>query len=294
MKTVPRCVVIGATGYIGSQLFAAAAQGGEVLGTSSSAASSQHTHLNLAAPADFVERNIRPGEVVYLTAAISAPDVCASNPGWARQVNVVGTGEVIEQALRVGARVIFFSTDSVYGNQDVEFDESLPCRPVGEYASMKHEIEERFKGCAAFKSLRLSYVFSIEDKFTRYLRGCVRNGASAEIFDPFHRSVVYRADVVAGALRLAAQWDDVGEKTINFGGPEILSRHQFADYVRRAGLSDLRFEVMQPEPAFFQHRPRWIAMRSPILSRLLGRSPLSIDQAARIELASTNYLGGNN
>lgn len=288
MRNSPRCVVIGATGYIGSKLFAAAAQGGEILGTSSSAVCSQYTHLNLAAPADFVERNIRSGDVVYLTAAISAPDVCASNPGWARQVNVVGTGEVIEQALRVGASVIFFSTDAVYGDQNVEFDESLPCRPTGEYASMKHEIEERFKGSAAFKSLRLSYVFSSEDKFTRYLSGCVRSGAPAEIFHPLLRSVVYREDVVAGALGLAAQWDDVGEQNINFGGPEILSRVQFAEYVRGGGLSDLRFEVVHPEPAFFQHRPRSIAMRSPILSRLLGRSPLSIDQAARIELASTN------
>jgi dTDP-4-dehydrorhamnose reductase len=288
MKRFPRCVVIGATGYIGSQLFAAAAQGGEVLGTSSLAANSQHTHLNLAAPADFVERNIRPGDVVYFTAAISAPDICASNPGWARQVNVVGTGEVIEQALHVGASVIFFSTDAVYGNQDVEFDESLSCRPAGEYASMKHEIEERFKGNAAFKSLRLSYVFSSEDKFTRYLSGCVRNGTPAEIFHPFLRSVVYRADVVAGALGLAAQWDDVGEQNINFGGPDILSRLQFADHVRRAGLPDLRIEIVHPEPAFFQHRPRSIAMQSPILSRLLGRSPLSIEQAALIELASTN------
>jgi nucleoside-diphosphate-sugar epimerase len=285
MRTVPRYVVIGATGYIGSKLFATAAQGGEVLGSSSSAASSQFTHLNLATPADFVERNIRPGDVVYFTAAISAPDVCASNPGWARQVNVVGTGEVIEQALRVGASVIFFSTDAVYGDQDVGFDESLPCRPAGDYAAMKHEIEERFKGSAAFKSLRLSYVFSCEDKFTRYLRGCVRSGTPAQIFHPFLRSVVYRADVVAGALGLAAQWDDVGEQNINFGGPEILSRVQFAEYVRGAGLSDLCFEVVHPEPAFFQHRPRSIAMRSQILSRLLGRSPLSIDQAARIELA---------
>ena len=285
MKTVPRHVVIGATGYIGSKLFSTAAQTGEVLGSSSSAENSRYTHLNLAAPGDFVERNIRPGDVVYFTAAISSPDICASNPGWARQVNVVGTGEVIEQSLRVGASVIFFSTDAVYGDHDVEFDESLPCRPAGEYASMKHEIEERFKGSAAFKSLRLSYVFSSEDKFTRYLSGCVRSGTPAQIFHPFFRSVVYRADVVAGALGLATQWDDVGEQNINFGGPEILSRVQFVECVRGAGLSDLRFEVVHPEPAFFRHRPRSIAMRSPILSRLLGRSPLSIDQAARIELA---------
>ena len=288
MGAVSRCVVIGATGYIGSKLFAAAARRGIALGTSSSVASSQHAYLNLAAPANFVERNIHPGDVVYFTAAISAPDVCASNPDWARQVNVVGTGEVIEQALRVGASVIFFSTDAVYGDQGAEFDESLPCKPAGEYAVMKHEIEERFKGCAGFKSLRLSYVFSSEDKFTRYLSGCDKSGACAEIFHPFFRSVVYQADVVAGALGLAAKWGEVAAQNINFGGPEILSRVQFAEYLREAGLSELRIEVVNPEPAFFQNRPRSIAMRSPILNHLLGRSPLSIDQAARIELASTN------
>lgn len=287
MNTAPRGVVIGATGYIGSKLFSAAAQVGRVLGTSSSAASSQHTHLDLAAPGDFVERNIRAEDIVYITAAISAPDVCASNPEWARQINVVGTGDIIEQALRVGARVIFFSTDAVYGDQSVEFDETLPCRPAGEYALMKHEIEERFKGSTAFKSLRLSYAFSSEDKFTRYLSACARSGASAEIFHPFLRSVVYRADVVAAAVGLASKWDDVDEQNINIGGPEILSRVQLAEYIRSAGMMDLNFKVVHPEPSFFEHRPRLIAMRSPIMSRLLGRNPLSIDQAARIELAST-------
>ena len=65
---------------------------------------------------------------------------------------------------------------------------------------MKSEVEKRFLGNPFFKTIRLSYVFSREDKFTKYLVGCAQRDEEAELFHPFYRAIIHRDDVVEGAL----------------------------------------------------------------------------------------------
>jgi nucleoside-diphosphate-sugar epimerase len=155
---------------------------------------------------------------------------------------------------------------------------------------MKREVEQRFSGNASFKAIRLSYVFSREDKFSRYLIGCAERNEEADLFHPFFRAIVHRNDVVEGALALAEHWDDTPEQFINFGGPEVLSRVEFAECLQRDNFQHLQFKVTEPDESFFDKRPRIIAMKSPIFSRLLVRSPRSLCKAACIEFAPlTNF-----
>ena len=108
---------------------------------------------------------------------------------------------------------------------------------------MKHEVEMRFQGNPSFKTIRLSYVFSREDKFTDYLIGCASRNEEAELFHPFYRAIVHRDDVVDGALALAQRWDEFPQQVINFGGPEVLSRIDFAECLKRVALPNLRYRV---------------------------------------------------
>lgn len=279
--------IVGATGYVGSALFANANKVGSALGTSSSGGNDL-LPLRLDAPADFDYGEIHSGDVVLLTAAISAPDICAREHDRAWAVNVTGTSSFIQSVIDCGARVVFFSSDTVYGEREDAFDESVACNPAGEYAEMKCEVEQRFSGNASFKAIRLSYVFSREDKFSRYLAGCAERNEEADLFHPFFRAIVHRGDVVEGALALAACWDDVPEQVINFGGPQVLSRIEFAECLRETHLHDLRFKVTEPGADFFKNRPRVIAMRSPVFSRLLGRPPRSLCEAALLEFGSSS------
>jgi dTDP-4-dehydrorhamnose reductase len=148
--------------------------------------------LDLRQPDSFDIGRLLPGDVVCLAAAISSPDVCAREPEFARSINVVGTSRFVDRALERGARVIFLSSDTVYGERSQPFDESAPCVPAGAYAAMKHEVERQFIDRAGFKILRLSYVVSARDRFTRYLVSCAERGEEADIFDPFVRAVVRR------------------------------------------------------------------------------------------------------
>lgn len=277
--------LIGASGYIGRSIFDSIKKTENVYGTSV-AGGNGLLSLNLEAPEEFDYTLVSPGDVVFLSAAISSPDICARDYDRASSVNVTGTSSLIERFVDCGARVVFFSSDTVYGEREDEFDETATCNPAGEYAEMKREVELRFAGNASFKAIRLSYVFSREDKFTRYLAGCAERNEEADLFHPFFRAIVHRDDVVDGALALAARWSEVPEQIINFGGPQVLSRIEFAECLCRAHLHDLHFKVTEPGADFFKNRPRVIAMTSTIFSRLLGRPPRTLSEAVRLEFAS--------
>ena len=148
---------------------------------------------------------------------------------------------------------------------------------------MKHEVEKRFLSNPLFKAIRLSYVFSREDKFTKYLSGCAERGEEADIFHPFYRAIIHRDDVVEGALALAQRWEDFPQGIINFGGPAVLARTEFGEVLRDTALLNLRFRVTEPDAEFFKNRPRVIRMVSPILASLLGRPAHTLREAAVIE-----------
>lgn len=277
--------VIGGRGYIGAALFSSTPTDVVGLCTASSEAEGL-LRLRLEIPQDYANLSIDVGDIVFLTAAISAPDICTHEHDRAWAVNVIGTSSFIQSVINRGARVVFFSSDTVYGEREDEFDETAVSNPAGEYAVMKREVEERFAGNASFKAIRLSYVFSREDKFSRYLAGCAERNEEANLFHPFFRAIVHRDDVVEGLLALAKHWDEVPEQVINFGGPQVLSRIDFADCLREVYLNGLRFKVTEPGADFFKNRPRFIAMTSPFFAGLLGRPPRSLRDAARLEFAS--------
>jgi nucleoside-diphosphate-sugar epimerase len=274
--------VIGASGYIGKNLFDVSSSTFNTIGTSSSGSSGLLKFV-LNQPQDFDYNLIDVGDVVLLAAAISAPDRCASDPEYARAVNVTGTVEFIENACAKGANVIFFSTDAVYGEQAFPITEATPANPSGDYAVMKHQVESYFLGYNQFKSIRLSYVFSKHDKFTSYLVNCARSNEEAELFHPFCRAFIHRDDVIEGVLSLAMRWYDFPFNVINFGGQTVVSRIDYAEIVQSCHFPNLSFRVVQPSDEFFKNRPRIIAMDSDVLVQLLGRRQRSVNNALQME-----------
>ncbi len=277
-----KIIIVGASGYIGSKLLTEAKKISAALGTSSQGTESL-LRLRLDFPDEFNYDVLEPSDVVLLTSAISSPDVCGSDFNHAWSVNVTGTSTFISKVIAKGARLIFFSSDTVYGERMDDFTEMTHCNPAGDYARMKHEIEKRFIGNQSFKTIRLSYVFSIEDKFTKYLLACADRGDQADIYHPFYRAIVHRNDVTQGVLELARLWDDFPQSIVNFGGPDVIDRMEYAQGLRDSVLPTLRYRQIDPGEGFFINRPRNIQMRSPLLESLLGRTPRSFSEAVQLE-----------
>ena len=239
--------------------------------------------FDLTANAGVAETIFDAGDLVIVTAALSSPDVCMHEPARARAVNVDGAIRTIGAALTRGARVVFLSSDTVYGETQSPVDESTPPNPAGAYAGMKHEVEKRFADEAGVKMVRLSYVFSAHDRFTSHLIRCAETGEVVQIFHPFMRAVVHLEDVVDAILGIGSRWNSFAARIINLGGPQLLSLIDYAEILRDVALPNLRFSVTEPAEAFFTGRPRAIDMRSPIFEGILGRPARTLKDAAILE-----------
>jgi len=275
--------VVGSHGYVGRELLKSLRTRNVTVVSVSSRPTLGEYYLDLTQTGSFPYADIEQGDVILMTAAVSSPDTCRDRHEYATVVNVTGASDFIERSIERGARIVFFSSDTVYGELTTPFDESAGCSPAGDYAQMKFEVEQRFAANSSFKTIRLSYVFSCEDKFTQYLLGCVQRGEEAELFHPFFRSIIHRGDVVDGALALAQRWDEFPQQIINFGGPNVLSRIDFIENLKQTCFPGLEYRVIEPDDGFFISRPRIIAMKSQVLPKLLGRPCRTLKEAALIE-----------
>lgn len=276
-------VVVGKNGLIARRLAQAAARQGIAAKFTSSRPEPGDLALDLARAEDFDYGQLDCGSRVVLLAAISAPDQCRADPERCRAVNVDGTLHFIEQALKREARVLFASSDTVYGERREVCDEWSAPRPMGDYAHMKHEVESHFQRTGRFKSMRLSYVFSREDRFTAQLDRCVRSGETADVFAPLDRRVVHIDDVVEAALAVFDRWLTVDSPWVNVGGEQLVSRADIAETYQRLCAPQLKFSVRDPGENFYRARPRVIDMDSRYLAGLLGRRPRALEEAMRIE-----------
>ena len=228
---------------------------------------------------------LREGDTIIFTAAISEPAIVSAQFEKATRVNVESTGEFIQGAIDLGCKVLFLSSDTVYGDVETGFDESHPINPKGAYAEMKSIVEKRFEGNPNFKSFRCSLNFYKDDRFTQYLKTCAANNVEADIFDPLTRAVIHRDDTVDAILAVANDWNLAEGQYTNCGGPQVLSRAQIAETMKRVALPNLQFKVSRPPSKFYTDRPAFIEMKSPNLKRILGRSPVTFEEAVKIEFA---------
>lgn len=183
--------------------------------------------FDLNCPDDFDYANIGHNDIVVLLAGVSQPDECEKNYQAAYTVNVTGTIAFAEKAIQHGAKILFASSDIVYGETERVVNENSPSIPVGRYGIMKHFVEQHFSSNPSFKSMRSSLVYSKHDKYTKYLSHCAHNAIQAEIFHPIFRNVVYIQDIIDAIVALATKWESISESVINMGGPGTVITGEF-------------------------------------------------------------------
>jgi dTDP-4-dehydrorhamnose reductase len=84
---------------------------------------------------------LKPDVVVH-TAALSDIDFCEANPLKAEAINVGVTLHVAELCRRTGARLIFFSSDSVFNGISGRYRETDRPEPLNQYARTKIKAEK--------------------------------------------------------------------------------------------------------------------------------------------------------
>lgn len=219
--------------------------------------------LDLENPKEFDYEILKDIDYVVFTAAISGPDKCAAEFDMCWNVNVTGTIYFIKKAIGYGCKVLFFSSDAVFGDMPgTIYDEESETHAYTPYGRMKKAVEDEFKENVLFKAIRLSYVMSAEDRFTAYCLNCIKTGDTAEIFHPFYRNCISAKDVVDTVMWFAFHFNEYDPYVLNVAGKELISRVRIADEINRLLSGKLLYKIVIPDEKFFGNRPQITQMKS--------------------------------
>lgn len=219
--------------------------------------------LNLQEAEKFNYDSLNDIDLIIFTAAISGPDKCADEYDFCWKVNVEGTSTFIENAIKRNCKVLFFSSDAVFGDIPGHiYDEGSETNAVTPYGKMKKAIEDKFKDNHNFKAIRLSYVASARDRFVTYCLNCIRNNVVADVFHPFYRNCIVVSDVVNVVLWMTQHWEEYEPFVLDVAGKELVSRVRIADEINRIFDNRLKYTVSAPDEGFFKNRPKITQMRS--------------------------------
>ena len=229
-------VIVGANGFVGRNL---------------SKFASQFMNVHLMDSNQFnIPTKLNKSSVFVYLRAISSPTFVQINPALSNEINSVNTFENISKALSSGHRVIFASSDIVYGHSSAKvFSEKDPVNPWGLYAKQKNEIEEKFVTHENFISLRLSLITGNGSKLEQILKfesppkiaqGVVRN--------PVHIDFVLES--ISRLMKINSFRSVFPQGCVNIGGQDsveifdlaltIAKMRQFNTPVRvQRGIEDL-------------------------------------------------------
>lgn len=289
MTNIKTIGIIGSTGFIGNEL-SIFLKSYDYSILQISRCKGAKLNLDLSKPNDFDYSVFNSCDYIIFTAAVSSPDFCEDSFEQAYQINVIGTKFVIEQALEHQCRVIFFSSDAVYGSDiGKAFDELQITNPTTAYGKMKKEVEDTFKDNQFFKSVRLSYVISKSDKFMNYVKNCIEREVPVEIFHPFYRNCVMLDEVMQSIIWLIENWKNYKTPFLNICGPELISRLRIVDEINRFSNNKIQYRVIYPGDEFFYVRPKITEISSRYLGEFISgmNDPFSI--RLKRELSKNNF-----
>ncbi|WP_376791963.1 dTDP-4-dehydrorhamnose reductase [Thermoflexus sp.] len=132
-----RVLLTGGTGMLGRAIL-------EIWGPRHEVIAPPRSELDLAHPSQIFEAvaRIRP-EVILHTAAIADVDQCEAEPDLAFRVNTVGTACLAAAAHKIGAVLVFISTDYVFdGTKGAPYTEFDSPNPINVYGRSKLQAEE--------------------------------------------------------------------------------------------------------------------------------------------------------
>lgn len=271
--------ILGSSGYIGQNLLGAEGRYAPnfcVKSVGRSKSCSIHLDLENGEYSDLLN-SVRVGDYAVFLAAISAPDVCKNAPEKARRVNVTNTIGLIDALLEKGVKIIFTSSDMVFGRSTGKQYDGAPCSPMGDYGSMKAEVESHYKGNSNVKIIRFSYVCGQGDKYTEMLVEMSLKNKTVDVFKGFSRNIVAVSDVVEGVYALLAKWDMYPHQYINFSGPDLISREALTSALKDV-MPDLQFKAVEAPEGFWESRSKVIETDCRNFTELLGRPPKNLKE----------------
>lgn len=215
-------------------------------------------------------REYKPDAVVH-TAAMGNVDLCEEDRSACYRVNVEATRELLREAYRLGARIVYLSTDYVFdGVRGLYREEDTPS-PVNFYGLTKLLGEEAALALGGVVA-RTSAVYGVgpgRPNFGKVVVEKLMRGERVRAFTDQWLSPTLNTLLGEALAMLAVEADYEG--ILHVAGPRM-SRYDFAVAVARAfGLDEGLIEPASMDSVDFKApRPRDSSLDSSKASRMLG------------------------
>jgi dTDP-4-dehydrorhamnose reductase len=227
-----RCLILGATGQIGSHLAASCADRGLAhLGTYYRYPQSEYAPLDIR-DADAVEELIADyqPDATFLAAGLISGGYAEVHPDECRQVMIEGATLVADAVSRHGGMLVQFSSDEVFGECETARREDDALSPAGVLARCHAEAEAVVRGTLPDRHLivRTGWVYGPEERGRN--RGCrlaksLAAGKPTSVATDRHGQPTYGPDLAEVALELAR----LGQTgTVHVVGPDRHTEFTFA------------------------------------------------------------------
>ncbi|MEX1258143.1 MAG: SDR family oxidoreductase [Gemmatimonadota bacterium] len=262
-----RCIVIGASGFLGRHLLDLG-DGWQTVGTALSHPSPGLIQLDLTRFDDLKRclDGLQPDLVIYV-AGLTSVDECEADPDLAELLNAIVPAEIAE---RPGCRLLYVSTDYVFDGRQGHYAEDSSASPINAYGASKARGEKHVLSVnESHLVLRVSGLFDSEGTreglFPRRHERPDDYVDTNRISSPVHVEDVRRAVHLVVAGGVGGIW--------HAGGPDALSRYQFRQII---ALHDLAIASARPK-TYIAHevhprRPLNTSLASPRLQGLGWRA----------------------
>jgi dTDP-4-dehydrorhamnose reductase len=266
---VPRILITGGTGYLGTELIQQARVGGWDVGATSF--SSLPDNQDVAwmrldirdQPA--VSRMFhawRPAVVIHTAYRQRGPDL------WSTSAE--GAGVVARVARAAGARLIHMSSDALFDGTRVgsysESDDPSPITPYGEAKAAAEQLVAEAHPAALIVRTSLIYGGAQPGPHEQLALDALTGQADVAFFTDELRCPIAVGDLAAALLELAPA-DQAGR--LHIAGADVVSRYEFAQLVASAhGQDPARLRAATSATSSVR-RPRNCALDSSLARRLL-------------------------
>jgi len=175
-------------------------------------------------------KKVKPDLVVH-TAANIDNDFCELNKKDGFEINVVGTKNVCDGCLEIGAKMVFISTEYVFdGEKNAPYSEDDNYTPVNYYGELKVKAETHIKDkLDSYLILRPGILYGFNDlepsnNFILFALEKLKKGEKIAGFSEQFTCSVLIDDVAKAIIKLV---EDKKIGTYHLGGAEFINRYEF-------------------------------------------------------------------
>jgi len=221
-------------------------------------------------------------DVAIHTASETNVDKCETEKDQAWEINVEGTRNIAFACSKVGAKLVYTSTDYVFDGEKGNYEERDEPNPINNYGFTKLEGEKQvIQYCQEYVILRTSVLYGWhpwKQNFVTWIINALKQNKELTVVED-HYNTPTLADNLAEMALETVQKDLQG--LYHASGSERISRYEFAKQIAKAFNLDqslIKPIKMSQLTAWIAKRPKDSSLNTDKIQKKLKTKPLNITE----------------